>query len=56
MPRTGREPRGRGTSAVESRYEATASEDVTLDTSVCACVRAYVCVCVCVCVVINCKL
>jgi hypothetical protein len=38
MPGTVREPRGRGTSAVESRYKATAN-DVTVDT---------VCVCVCV--------
>jgi hypothetical protein len=30
--------RGRGTSAVGSRYRAKASEDVIVDTSVCACV------------------
>jgi hypothetical protein len=30
-----REPRGRGTSAVGIRYQATASEDVTVRTSVC---------------------
>jgi hypothetical protein len=29
------EPRGRGTSAVGSYYRATASDDVTVDTSVC---------------------
>jgi hypothetical protein len=28
-----REPRGRGTSAVGSRYQATVSEDVAVDTS-----------------------
>jgi hypothetical protein len=28
-------PRGRGTSAIGSRYRATASEDVTLHTGVC---------------------
>jgi hypothetical protein len=39
---TVREPRGRETSAVGSRYRATASEDVTVDTSV----YVYVCVCV----------
>jgi hypothetical protein len=30
-----REPRGRGTSAVESHYQATAREGVTVDTSAC---------------------
>jgi hypothetical protein len=30
-----REPTGKGTSAVGNRYQATASEDVTVDTSVC---------------------
>jgi hypothetical protein len=42
-------PEVKGTSAVRSRYRATASEDVTLDTSVC------VCVCVCGWVIVNCK-
>jgi hypothetical protein len=40
-----REPRRRGTSAVGSRYRATASEGVIVDT----------CVCVCVCVIVNCE-
>jgi hypothetical protein len=39
---TVREPRGRGTSSVGSRYRATASEDMTVNTSVC--------------VTVNCKL
>jgi hypothetical protein len=34
----------KGTSAVESSYPATTTDDVTVDTSVCV----YVCVCVCV--------
>jgi hypothetical protein len=38
---------GKGTSVVESRYRATASEDVTLGTSVCMCVF--------VCIIMNCK-
>jgi hypothetical protein len=37
-PGTVREPRGRGTSLVESRYRATASEDLSVDNSVCVCV------------------
>jgi hypothetical protein len=43
-------PRGRGMSAVKSHYQATASEDVTVDTSVCcACRRARTRVHACVC-------
>jgi hypothetical protein len=42
-----RESRGSRTSAVESRYRATASEDVNVDTR-CACVRLCVCVRACV--------
>jgi hypothetical protein len=34
-----REPRGRGMSAVENRYQATAKEDMTVDT--CVCVTVY---------------
>jgi hypothetical protein len=45
-----REPRGRGTSVVGSRYRATASDDVTVETSVC------LCVCVFLCVILNCEL
>jgi hypothetical protein len=30
-----REPRGKGTSAIGSRYGATTSEDLTIDTNVC---------------------
>jgi hypothetical protein len=37
-----REPRGTGTSAVGSRYRATASEDVTVDTGVCVTVNSKV--------------
>jgi hypothetical protein len=33
-----REPRGRGTLAVGSRYQATTSVDVTVETNVCVCV------------------
>jgi hypothetical protein len=50
MPRTVRELRGRGTSAVESRYKATASEDVTVETNVCVCVCVCACECACVCI------
>jgi hypothetical protein len=39
---TVREPRGRGMSAVGSRYRATASEDVTVDTRVGVCVGGCV--------------
>jgi hypothetical protein len=31
------EPKGRGTHAIGGQYQATASEDVTVDTSVCMC-------------------
>jgi hypothetical protein len=37
-----REPSGRGTSAVGSRYRETANEDVTMDTSVCVIVTCNV--------------
>jgi hypothetical protein len=37
-----REYRGRGMSAFESRYQATVSEDVTVDTSVSAAVNCKV--------------
>jgi hypothetical protein len=37
-PGTVREPRGRGTSTVGSRYQTTTGEDVTVDTSVSVCV------------------
>jgi hypothetical protein len=43
------EHRGRGTFAVESRYQTTASENVIVDGSVCKCVCVCVCVCVSVC-------
>jgi hypothetical protein len=33
-----KEHRGKGTSAVGSRYRATANEDVSVDTGVCVCV------------------
>jgi hypothetical protein len=47
-----RETRVRETFAVGSHYQATASEDVTVNTSACVCV----CVCVCKCnsVVMSC--
>jgi hypothetical protein len=38
MPGVIRDLRGKGTAAVLSRYQATASEEVTVDTSVCVCV------------------
>jgi hypothetical protein len=44
-PERVREPRGRGTFAFGSRYRATASKDVIVDTSEC----------VCVCVAVNCN-
>jgi hypothetical protein len=40
-PGTVWEPRGSGASVVESRYQATASEDMTLGTSVCVRVTVY---------------
>jgi hypothetical protein len=37
-----REPRGKGTPTIENHYRATASEEVTVDTSVCVIVKCKV--------------